>query len=372
VTPTHSRDLRLDFFRGLALLFIFIDHMPGNRLTGYTIRNFGLSDASELFVFISAYTAGLVHMRRMKLDGLTSAGQRIWRRAGQIYLAHLLVLVVTCALAGWLTRAFDNPQFVQGLNVGPFLERPVQVFLDALALNFQPTFMNILPLYVVLFLFLPLILWLLHRHQLLAVSLSVLLYVLAREWPWIDNPFGTTWQFNPLAWQLLFVIGVTLGAATAANGWHVPRSRVLLLIAAAYAGWALWLGDAAWSYDGRSVTMPRELQTLLFPVMDRRNLSIWRLLHILALSYLVTSVIKRDSPALASRVARPLTLIGQHSLTTFCIGVILSVLGWAVLTELGGGLAVQVLVNVAGIAVMVIIAWLLPPRPAETAPATAR
>lgn len=366
--PTDTRDLRLDFFRGLALLCIFIDHMPASHLTAYTIRNFGLSDASELFVFISAYTAGLVHMRRVVRDGIASAGQRIWRRAGQIYLAHLLVLVVTCGLAGWLTRAFDNPQFVQGLNVGPFLERPVRAFIDATVFVFQPTFMNILPLYVVLFVFLPFILWLLRRGQALALGLSFVLYLLASEFPWMDNPVGTTWQFNPSAWQLLFVIGVSLGASSYVEGWRIPRSRVLLVLAAAYVGWAFWTGPAAYGYDGRSVELPPAVHVLLFPVMDRANLSVWRLAHILALAYLAASFLKIGNPFFRSWLARPLVLLGQHSLTLFCVGVILSVLGWAMLTELGAGWPVQVLVNAGGFAMMGVIAWLLSPRPARVAP----
>ena len=53
VLPPGARDLRLDFFRGLALLCIFIDHIPENRIADFTIRVIGLSDASELFIFIS-------------------------------------------------------------------------------------------------------------------------------------------------------------------------------------------------------------------------------------------------------------------------------------------------------------------------------
>jgi hypothetical protein len=357
VSLALRRDLRLDFFRGLALVSIFIDHTPGNLLASFTLRNFGLSDASELFVFISAYTAGLVYMSRMLRDGPAAATRRIWRRAAQIYVAHLLVLVVTCFLAGWLTDALDNPQFVNGLNVAPFLERPAPVFLEALLLRFQPTFMNILPLYVVLFVVLPFVLWLLRRSRVLALGLSAALYIVAREAVWTESPFAA-WQFNPLAWQFLFVIGVVLGSS-AAGGSRVPRSHAMLVLAVAYLVWGLGTGGAAWSYDGSSLSLPPWLRSLLFPVMDRPNLSPWRLLHVLALAYVAMTVMRGSSPFLRSRVARPLVLIGQHSLTVFSVGVILSVLAWAVLTGLGDPLPVQALVNVGGVFVMGVIAWLL-------------
>ena len=47
------RDLRLDLFRGLALWFIFIDHVPDNIVSWLTVRNYGFSDATEIFVYIS-------------------------------------------------------------------------------------------------------------------------------------------------------------------------------------------------------------------------------------------------------------------------------------------------------------------------------
>jgi len=60
VRTGSERDLRLDFFRGLALVFIFIDHVPDNKLARITLGSWNFSDAAEVFVFISGYTAALV------------------------------------------------------------------------------------------------------------------------------------------------------------------------------------------------------------------------------------------------------------------------------------------------------------------------
>jgi hypothetical protein len=193
----------------------------------------------------------------------------------------------------------------------------------------------------------------------LAFGISVLLYIAARTWP-AANDFFSTWAFDPLAWQLLFVSGVSLGAA-AAVGTAVPRTRALLVLAVAYLGWALWAAIAAWGYDGSWLGLPPVIRALLFPVMDRTNLSLWRFAHVLALAYAVTYFMAADHAVLRSRPARPFVLMGQHSLTLFCAGVVLSVLGWALLSQFGDGLAMHVVVNAGGLVVMALVAWLLAP-----------
>src|ERR1700736_4815443 len=76
-----TRDLRLDLFRGLALWLIFLDHIPSYIVNWITIRNYGFSDAAEIFVFISGYTAAFVYGRAMREHGAVVAGARILNRA---------------------------------------------------------------------------------------------------------------------------------------------------------------------------------------------------------------------------------------------------------------------------------------------------
>jgi hypothetical protein len=353
------RDLRLDFFRGLALLFIFIDHVPGNRLADFTLRNFGFSDSSELFVFIAAITAGLVYTSR-GAGGFADANRRMFRRLTYLYAAHVVLLAAVALFAGGLSRTLRDPQFVNGLNVRPLLEQPAQVMPQVLALTFQPTFMNILPLYIVLLLPLPLILWIVRRRPIAALVLSFGLYLAARVGQGVlPTPFGVVWQFNPLAWQFLFVIGVVIGALSAKGALHIPRSPLMLGLSAGYLGWALWAGTDAWSYDGTSLAGPGLLRSMLFPVMDRVNLSLWRITHVLALAYLVTAMLRADSRVLGWRLSRALILCGQHSLALFSAGVVLSVAGWAAFIRFGAGTVAQVLVNVIGFAALMLLAWLL-------------
>src|SRR4030088_3403260 len=84
-----ERELRLDLFRGLALWLIFIDHLSPDVLTWFTIRSYGFSDAAEIFIFISGYTAAFVYGRALVDSGLVIATARILRRVSKLNPAHL-------------------------------------------------------------------------------------------------------------------------------------------------------------------------------------------------------------------------------------------------------------------------------------------
>src|SRR5947207_10591396 len=86
-----GRDLRLDLFRGLALWLIFLDHIPSNIVNWITIRNYGFSDAAEIFVFISGYTAAFVYGRTMEQRGVVVASARIPTRAGPAYVPRFFI-----------------------------------------------------------------------------------------------------------------------------------------------------------------------------------------------------------------------------------------------------------------------------------------
>src|SRR6266403_1339431 len=93
-TSARMRDLRLDLFRGIALFLIFIDHIPGNVLSQFTLRSVGFSDAAEIFIGISGYTAVLVYGRRMLERGMFIGTAKILHRVWQLYVAHIFILVI--------------------------------------------------------------------------------------------------------------------------------------------------------------------------------------------------------------------------------------------------------------------------------------
>src|ERR1700752_5121503 len=95
--PEKGRDLRLDMFRGVANWAIFLDHIPNNVLNLLTCRNFGFSDAADLFIFISGYTASFVYARIMVERGVIVGTTRLIKRVWTIYVAHVLLFVIYLA-----------------------------------------------------------------------------------------------------------------------------------------------------------------------------------------------------------------------------------------------------------------------------------
>src|SRR5882724_5518327 len=113
VPAAGERELRLDLFRGLALWLIFIDHLPPNLLTWFTIRNYGFSDATEIFIFISGYTAAFVYGRAMLESGFVVATARILRRVWQIYVAHVFLFTIFLAEISYVATRFEYPLYTK-------------------------------------------------------------------------------------------------------------------------------------------------------------------------------------------------------------------------------------------------------------------
>src|ERR1700719_133657 len=151
-----ERELRLDLFRGLALWLIFIDHLPPNLLTWFTIRNYGFSDATEIFIFISGYTAAFVYGRAMSDAGVVVATARILRRGWAMYVAHVFLFTIFLAEISYVATRFENPLYTEEMGIMDFLKEPDITIVQALLLRFRPVNMDVLPLYIVLMVFLPL------------------------------------------------------------------------------------------------------------------------------------------------------------------------------------------------------------------------
>ena len=179
-----ERELRLDLFRGMALWLIFVDHLPPNILTWFTIRNYGFSDATEIFIFISGYTAAFVYGRAMLEAGFVVATARILRRVWQIYVAHVFLFTIFLAEISYVATRFENPLYSEEMGIMDFLKQPDVTIVQALLLRFRPVNMDVLPLYIVLMLFLPIILWLMKWRPDVTLALSVLLYALTWQFDW--------------------------------------------------------------------------------------------------------------------------------------------------------------------------------------------
>ena len=353
-----GRDLRLDLFRGLALWLIFIDHIPDNMVTWITIRHYGFSDATEIFVFISGYTAAFVYGREMRNRGFVVGGARILRRAWQVYVAHIFLFVLYLTEIAYVTRAFENPLFSEEMGLLDFFKQPDSTLVQALILRFQPANMNILPLYIVLLVGFPPTLWLLLRRPTLALFASFALYAAVRIFGLrvATYPDGI-WFFNPLAWQFLFVFGAWCALGGVARLDRFLRSRRALALAIAYLVFGFVL-SFVWNIPAIEAKVPRWMSNWIFSI-DKTNLDPERFLHFVALAMVTVYFVPRDLPALELRWLRPIIRCGQHSLEIFCLGAFLAFAGHFVIVQTSGGYGMHVVISIVGIAMMVATAVLI-------------
>ncbi|MFN3656706.1 MAG: OpgC family protein [Pseudolabrys sp.] len=373
--PT-DRDLRLDLFRGLALWLIFLDHIPSNAVSWITIRNYGFSDATEIFVFISGYTAAFVYGRAMRDHGFVVASARVLKRAWQIYVAHVFLFAIYLAEIAYIAQSFDNPLYTEEMGVRDFLKEPDVTILQALLLKFKPVNMDVLPLYIVLLLGFAPMLWLLLRSPSVALLASAGLYAVtwAFGWNFPAYPSGT-WVFNPFAWQLLFTFGGWCALGGAQRLARAVNSPVTLAFAVAYLLFAFGIA-MTWYFPRFGAYVPRLVGEVIYPI-DKANLDVLRIVHFLALAVVIVWLVPRGWNGLRSRVFWPAIVCGQHSLEIFCLGVFLSFAGHFVFMEFSNRMVVQIMVSVAGIALMVGAAAFLSwykrverqgPRPPSTKP----
>ncbi|MGH7013798.1 MAG: OpgC family protein [Stellaceae bacterium] len=356
-----EHDLRLDFFRGLSLFFIFIDHVPGNFLAYATFHALAFSDAAEVFIFISGFTAALVYGRSLMRNDALLATAQIYRRVWQLYVAHIFLFVIFVAEVSYSVLVVHNAMYIEEMRVANFLETPHLAVIRALLLVFQPQFLDILPLYIVLLAAFPLVLLGLRIHRLLPFGLSALLYGATLLFGWTPHTYPThaPWFFNPLAWQFLFVIGATAGFSRVTGVWPFPAGAWFRALAIAVAGFCALVSldwTIHWLYDPFPLVLAKQLWT---HTLDKSNLTPLRLANFLAIAVTTMVFVKPESRFLHTAGARPLIVCGQHSLYVFCLGIILAVLGHFILSEFDGGLAMQAAVNIGGFAAMIGLAYLL-------------
>ncbi|NPV22828.1 OpgC domain-containing protein [Bradyrhizobium aeschynomenes] len=354
-TGDGRRDLRLDACRGLALWFIFVDHVPDNSLAWLTLRNYGFSDTSEVFVFISGYTCMLAYGGALPKQGWATTIVRALRRAWEIYAAFLVLLLAYAALV-WFVGG--GTRFVDETNTGFFFREPGPTLLHVALLQFAPVNTDILLTFAILHICFPLILWMMMTSATLTLVLSVLLYMMVQLFSWQVPawPSGELY-FNPFAWQLLFVIGAWYAHGGAARLRPVLSSRTILIVALGYLAFSLFVA-LSWEFKSLEGLIPSAVTGLIYPIY-KSHLAPVRLLHFFALAL----VVSRLAPPQWRGPIRPLTTAmircGENSLSMYCLGVLLAFIGQVLLTDVFAGFAMQLAISVAGIAIMIGAATLL-------------
>jgi hypothetical protein len=356
VLPPSGRDLRLDLFRGIANWAIFLDHIPHNIVAWATTRNYGFSDAADLFVFISGYTASFVYAKVMLERGFLIGTIKLLKRVWQLYVAHILLFIVYIAAIGYLAQRYNEPELINEFNVAGLIDNPIQTIFEGLLLKFKPVNLDVLPLYIVLMGVFPLALWCMLRKPDLTLVGSIVLYFAARAFGWNLPAFPSgTWYFNPFTWQLLFMFGAWFALGGAMDSRKLIRSRVLLWLGTTYLLFAMVM-TLAGSFPQLASLFPEQVFKAFNP-NDKTNLAPYRVIHFVIIAFFVTRFVPRNWKGLEWEGFRPAILCGQHSLEVFCAGVFLAFVGHFILI-LNGALYLQFLVSFGGIGLLCALAYL--------------
>lgn len=351
----RTRNLYVDLFRGFALIAIFIDHIPNNPVAGFTLHRFGFFDAADVFVFLAGYAVVKAFGRNMDARPFFGAAQ-ILQRCWTLYVAHIFLFMLFIAEVSWTVEHFQNPMFAEEMRITMVFDEPYIAVLRALSLEFQPAFLDILPLYIVLLLgSIPAFL-LLRWNVWVGLALSLALWLAVQTFGFAlpAYPRGV-WLFNPLAWQMIFVAGMVVAweGRWRFDLWHPTLITVSVVIAAVAMATRIGL-DIAGYFD----RVPEWLASSIWPFAGKTNLMVIRVVHFLALAHVVAWLAKR-LPQPHSPWLMPIIRCGQNSLYVFCLGLSLSFISHLILVEINDSRVTLAFLNVGGIGLMFGVARLL-------------
>jgi hypothetical protein len=359
-----ARDERLDMFRGLALVMIFINHVPGTVYEQFTNRNFGFSDAAEAFVFMSGVAAGLAY------SSAFAPGRSLWlaiarplARARQLYFVHLTITFVFLAIFAAAAHFFGLYELLLTNNLRMLVNDPLPTIIGIPLLTHQFGYLNILPLYATLLVATPLLILVGQRHPWWLLAGSVALWAIAGQFRlnFPNYPTQGGWFFNPLSWQLLFVVGLLCGMAMKRGESFFRFNMAAFLAALAFVVFILvWVKVPALGAAGRGVLSGLSKLGLPFYItaFDKSYLSLPRLSHALALFYVLASLPFLRGFA-ASAWATPLRLMGRQGLAIFAVGTVISLFLQAVKAAVPPDPITDGLMLGTSLVLLVLLAWAL-------------
>jgi hypothetical protein len=291
-------------------------------------------------------------------SGFVVGAARIIWRAWQIYSAHVLLFALIIAEVAYATAISGSPFYIEEMRMAEFFANPGDAMIQALLLRFRPLNMDVLPIYVLMMLFLPMVLRVAKWQPDVPLAMSTALYMLALKYDLHLTAYPSGfWSFNPFAWQLLFVFGTWCALGGVKRIRWLLSSRSVLWVSIAYL-LASFCVTMTWYFPQLDGLIPRSVEQWIYPI-NKTDFDILRFAHFLALAALAWRFVPGGWPGLQWRLLMPLILCGQHSLQIFCLGVALAFAGYVFLTETSAGLVLHVVIGLIGIAVMSAMASLL-------------
>lgn len=347
--PAAGRDVRIDFVRGLALLFMFVEHVPETVLRYLTPAAACIASCTDAFIIISGYVCGIAFGKTMDRRGLPACWLRVAKRCFLLYGAHVATLLAVYGLLVLFSaEALLNP--------------PAEnLIVKAASMQWMPLHFSVLSVYITLLAVAPGLIWLLKNRPALGVVASLGVYLLVQVFPQLSGIFakhGPGVWINPLAWQLLYALGAWFGVRKIQGRGSIPEVKSLLiaatLVTAAGCAWKLarFIIHADIGGIGSWLGMPG----VLLPIPEKGNLSPLRLISALATGYVILAALRRSWRRIHQWLIAPIAACGRHSLLIFCTHLVL-----VYLAELSLGASEPILkqcvVVGSGLTSLLICAW---------------
>jgi hypothetical protein len=362
---TPARKTAVDFCRGLGLWMLFVDHFEPDFWSHFTMGHIGFSDFAEVFVFLSGFTNAAMYRRALATGGPALAARKLRVRLARLYVAHIASMVASLAVLA----AFEaGGLLLSGPDFYLWESAPAKYAVRMLTLIYAPSWFGLLPLYILLAPFTLLAAIAMRRWPLFTLAASFAIWCIAQSDAFKLSSAAADpgmVYFHPLAWQFLFVIGVS-----AETYWErVRRAASSRIVQAGAAAVVLvsFAVKAATTGPFRSWTFA--LAPSLIPLVadnaGKANLEPIRLVHFLFLALLAVAIPWNWSKALEFTVVRAAVGVGRDSLLIFSVTLVLTTAGNMLLENYQGGRLAQLASCALGIGVMCAIAYLRGKVPAR-------
>lgn len=352
-----KRILTFDLLRGYFLIVIILDHLQWfpNGLDWVSARGSLFVSAAEGFFLISGIVLGIVRGRKLIQKPFREAALLLLTRAVQLYVVSI-VLMLLFTFIGWFF--LGNPGLKPGIRP---IDQPLwEILIGALSFQYLYGWADFLRLYSIFLFISPLALWLLRKKKWYVLLVGNIIL-------WALFPLAATYTGHstellmPLAWQLIFFSGLTIGYywEPLSNWWYKQPNRTRR--------WILWpilgIGGLTLATNFAIVTasslgiLPAPIAAWhgsLYPLFNKEALSPLRLLMFGCWFTFGFYIFKRLERYIVKLFGWILLPFGGNSLYVYILHAILLFFAHLILTP---GMHHNVLINGAGTVLIIGLIW---------------
>lgn len=358
----------IDFFRGLALVIVLLDHIDlriytSNPFTSITPIGWGYSDASELFLFISGFTFGYVYTHRIEKNGFFKSLANVLTRSKKIYLSYVMTIILI-VLLGLSTDSKILSECLGNVDSSEVKKLAWQT----LSLQYQPYCMHILALYTVIFIPMLLLLRIMLHKINIALIISALTYLYVHINPNLNLPATqgiSGWFFNPFAWQFLFTLAMLFGNLHAVKWQFSMKVKYITLVISIFIITFGILDKVVFSdisiLDRLLQLLPGYSHWTRKILLQKSGCGLIRILHCIALVVIANysvAFVDKYSDLNKKSLALATVQIGQHPLFLYCSGVVLTYISLLILEFIGSTYLNTLAIGIGSLIILYIISTL--------------